>query len=51
MKKYKIFTVPSIEEAEQMMNEMALQGWIVKAMVPWQTIRGPRLAVTFEKDA
>ncbi len=34
-----------------MMNEMARQGWTVKAMVPWETDRGPRLAVTFEKEA
>ena len=52
MKEYKVLTVKTPEEAETMMNEMARQGWTVKAMTYWETtgmLR--RLLVTVERDA
>ncbi len=51
MKTYKILTVKNPEDAESAMNEMARQGWAVKAVTHWETISGHRLMVTFEKDA
>lgn len=50
MKEYKIMTAKSPEEAERLMNSMALQGWTVKAMTYWNVMTR-RLLITFEKDA
>ena len=50
MKIYKVLTAKTPEEAESLMNTMASQGWIVKAVTHWETTMAHRLAITFEKD-
>ena len=51
MKIYKVLTANDPEDAERQMNQMASQGWCVKAVAHWETAMARRLATTFEKDA
>ncbi len=51
MKTYKVLIAKDPEDAEKQMNQMASQGWGVKAVTHWETAMAHRLAITFEKDA
>ena len=50
MKKYKVFTAKTQEEAEAEMNRLAQQGRRVTAVTFWQTAMRYRLVVTMEQD-
>lgn len=51
MKEYKVLTAKTPEEAEAAMNQMACQGWSVKAVTQWDRATSYRVMITFEKDA
>lgn len=50
MKSYKVLSVKSTKEAENQMNEMAKQGWEVKAVTFWETAMSYQLVITFERE-
>ena len=49
MKEYKVMTVKS-KKAEEVMNEMARDGWEVVAVTYWGTERFSTVLVTFVKE-
>ena len=51
MKKYKVLTAKTPEEAEITMNQMAHEGWAVKAVTQWDRATSYRVMITFEQDA
>ena len=50
MKSYAVRTAKTPEDAEAQMNEMAREGWTVKAVTFWETAMAYRLVITFEKE-
>ena len=50
MKSYAVRTAKTPEDAEAQMNEMARDGWTVKAVTFWETAMAYRLVITFEKE-
>ena len=51
MRIYKVCAERSPEKAEQTMNEMARQGWEVKAVTSWETAMTYQLVMTFQREA
>lgn len=49
MKDYKVVEAKNSHEAEKIMNEMAVQGWNVKAVTYWMKWTY-RLIITLERD-
>lgn len=49
MKQYKVIEAKNSAEAEQIMNEMAKDGWRVISNTFWQNFKAI-LIITFEKD-
>ena len=50
MKSYKVLSVKNPKDAEAQMNEMARQGWEVKAVTFWETAMSYQLVITFERE-
>ena len=50
MKEYKILTAADLEQAEQVMNHMALAGWRVVGTAVWQPRLQIQFAITLERD-
>ena len=51
MKEYKILTANSLEQAEQVMNDMAQVGWRVVGTTVWSPWGGHQFVITLERDA
>ena len=51
MKIYKVCTAKTPENAEKQMNELARDGWSVKAVTAWETSLTYQLVITFERKA
>ena len=50
-KEYKILTADSLEQAEQVMNDMAQVGWRVVGTTAWSPWGGHQFVITLERDA
>ena len=50
MKEYKILTATSLEQAEQVMNDMAQAGWETVSTALWPAPLSPQLAVTLVRE-
>ena len=50
MKEYKILTADDLEQAEQVMNDMAQAGWRVVGTAVWQPLFQMKFAITLERD-
>ncbi len=51
LKEYKILTADSLEQAEQVMNDMAQVGWRVVGTTVWSPWGGHQFVITLERDA
>ena len=51
LKEYKILTADSLEQAEQVMNDMAQVGWRVVGTTVWSPWGGYQFVITLERDA
>ena len=51
MKEYKILTADSLEQAEQVMNDMAQVGWRVVGTTVWSPWGKYQFVITLERDA
>lgn len=49
MKQYIVRDVDNPKKAEVLMNQMAQQGWEVKATSYWQTSLSYKIVITFER--
>ena len=51
MKKYKILTASSLDQAEQVMNDMAQAGWEVVSTALWPVPLSQHLAITLARES
>ena len=47
---YKILTADSLEQAEQVMNDMARAGWRTVSFTPYPALLNERFAITLERE-
>ena len=50
MLEYKILTADSLEQAEQVMNDMAQAQWRVISLTAYPTLLNDRFAITLERE-
>jgi len=50
MKEYKILKAGTLEQAEQIMNDMAQAGWRVVGTTGWHPMINYHFVITFERD-
>ena len=47
---YKILTADTLEQAEQVMNDMARAGWRTVSFTPYPALLNERFAITLERE-